>query len=90
MKNTHWQTVMFAAILFLMLGFGVSLWAIHEHNMILAVGGVILMATVCISWWFWVMFIIRSMMQMTDRTLKGVADIRDDLGQLKELLTEDK
>lgn len=48
------------------------------------------MATVCISWWFWVMFIIRSMMQMTDRTLKGVADIRDDLGQLKELLAEDK
>ena len=90
MKNTNWQTVMFAAIIFLLMGFGVSLWALYEHNTTLAVGGVILMATVCVSWWFWVMYIIRSMMRMTDNTLKNVAEIKTDIQHLKILLTEDK
>ena len=90
MKNTQWQTVMFAAIIFLLMGFGVSLWALYEHNTKLAVGGVILMATVCVSWWFWVMYIIRSMMRMTDNTLKNVAEIKESIEHLKILLTEDK
>ena len=88
MKNTHWKAVMFLALSLMMLGAGVSLWGIHEHLQSLAVTGIAIIGTVCVSWWFWVMFIIRTMMALNERTVGSLMDIQEDLSTVKVLLKE--
>ena len=88
MKNTHWKAVMFLALSLMAIGGGVSLWGIQHHLQSIAVTGLIIIGTVCISWWFWVMFIIRTMMSLNDRTVRSLIDIQEDLGTVKVLLKE--
>jgi quinol-cytochrome oxidoreductase complex cytochrome b subunit len=88
MKNTHWKAVMFLALTLMMLGAGVSLWGIQQHIQSIAVTGIVIIGTVCVSWWFWVMFIIRTMMTLNERTVSSLVGIQEDLGTVKILLKE--
>jgi len=88
MKNTHWKAVMFLALSLMAVGGGVSLWGIQQHIQSIAVTGLIIIATVCVSWWFWVMFIIRTMMALNERTVTSLGDIQHDLITVKVLLKE--
>jgi quinol-cytochrome oxidoreductase complex cytochrome b subunit len=88
MKNTHWKAVMFLALTLMAIGGGISLWGIQHHLQSIAVTGLAIIGTVCVSWWFWVMFIIRTMMSLNERTVKSLVDIQSDLGTVKVLLKE--
>lgn len=88
MKNTHWKAVMFLALTLMLLGAGVSMWGIHHHLKSIAVTGLAIIITVCVSWWFWVMFIIRTMMSLNEKTVNSLVDIQVDLGTVKVLLSE--
>jgi quinol-cytochrome oxidoreductase complex cytochrome b subunit len=88
MKNTHWKAVMFLALTLMMLGAGVSLWGIQHHIQPIAITGIAIIGTVCVSWWFWVMFIIRTMMALNERTVSSLVGIQEDLGTVKILLKE--
>ena len=79
---------MFLALALMAVGGGVSLWGIQQHLDSIALTGLAIIGTVCVSWWFWVMFIIRTMMSLNDRTVGRLLDIQDDLGTVKILLKE--
>lgn len=81
---------MFAALIFMLVGAGISIWAVHNHDQNLAIGGLILIGTVCVSWWFWVMFIIRSMINSTTKMIAGVDNIKTHITEIKILLQSDK
>jgi len=88
MKNTHWKAVMFLALTLMLLGGAVSFWGIHYHLQAIAVTGLVIISTVCVSWWFWVMFIIRTMMTLNERTVASLEGIHKDIGTVKTLLKE--
>ena len=88
MKNTHWKLVMFFAVLLVLVGGGMSLWAVHAHNQALAIAGIVVVITVCVSWWFWVMFIIRTMIDLNDKTLANVKTIHEGITTVKLLLRD--
>lgn len=88
MKNTHWKLVMFLALTLMAFGGGVSLWGIHHHLQSIAITGLAIIGTVCVSWWFWVMFIIRTMISLNERTVGSLVEIQSDLGTVKVLLKE--
>jgi len=79
---------MFLALSLMAIGGGVSLWGIQQHITSIALTGLVIIGTVCVSWWFWVMFIIRTMMALNNRTVLSLTEIQEDLGTVKILLKE--
>jgi hypothetical protein len=79
---------MFAAIILMLSGFGVSVYGLGVQSYNTALAGVITIGTVCVSWWFWVMFVIRSMIANADRTIANVADIKADIREVRSLIEQ--
>jgi hypothetical protein len=90
MNKTHWQFVMFVALTAMFMGLGVSLWGIKEHNLPITITGLATIAVVCISWWFWVMFIIRTMMNLNESTCGRLVEIKQGLNEALVLIQEYK
>jgi uncharacterized protein YybS (DUF2232 family) len=89
MKNINWKFVMFAAVILMLSGFAVSLYGLGAENYSTALVGLITVGTVCVSWWFWVMFVIRSMIANADRTIANVADIKAGIREVRSLIEQD-
>lgn len=72
---------------FMILGFTVSILSIHFNKDNLIYLGLAIIASVCVSWWFWVMFIIRSMVKHGLTTLENMDSIRYEIKEIKKLLS---
>jgi hypothetical protein len=79
----HWKTVMFVAIVGMLLGLAVSVWGIGQNDIKATWIGLIMIVAVCVSWWFWVMFIIRTMIECTEKTQRGLGEIKYDLREVR-------
>ena len=79
---------MFVAIVAMLTGLAVSFLGLDrdQHNLVLIGLGII--AAVCVSWWFWVMLVIKTMITTTDKTTNGLQDIKTKLGELRSLLQD--
>ncbi len=86
MKKINWQIVMFVAVVSMLLGLGVSLLGLDKDQNNLVLIGLGIIAVVCVSWWFWVMFVIKTMISANDKTTIGLLDIKTKLGELKALV----
>ena len=84
----HWMTVMFVAVVGMLLGLAVSMWGIGHDNVQAAWIGLITIGAVCVSWWFWVMFVIRTMIECTDKTQQGLGDIKQGIKEVKYLVRD--
>lgn len=51
--------------------------------------GIVTISAVCVSWWCWVMFIIRHMISTSERADRNLKDIKDGLSELKSLIATD-
>ena len=85
---------MFVAVIGMLLGLAVSIWGIGHENIKAAWIGLVLIAAVCVSWWFWVMFVIRTMLECTAKTQQGLGEIKYDLREVRTMIrnldSEDK
>lgn len=88
MKKINWQIVMFVAIVAMLTGLGVSLIGLDNDQHSLVLIGLGIIAAVCVSWWFWVMFVIKTMITGTAKTTDGLHDIKTKLGELKVLVQD--
>ena len=85
-KNLQWKCVMIGAVLFMIAGFALSLWAIDTGYTDLIYIGLFIIATVCVSWWVWVMIVIRTLLTNTTKTTKNLHGIKEDLGKVKSII----
>jgi protein-S-isoprenylcysteine O-methyltransferase Ste14 len=88
MNKQIWKLVMFGASLVLLLGFVVALWSVHEDSVTGVYLGLVTIGAVCVSWWFWVMFIIRTMISQSDRTCSQLKEVRTGISEVKHLVKE--
>ena len=79
---------MFVAVIAMFLGLTVSLWGIGHDNTKAAWLGLITIGAVCVSWWFWVMFVIRTMIECSNKTQQGLGDIKQGIKEVKSLVRE--
>lgn len=86
MKKINWQFVMFTAVILMLVGFCVSVLGLNKDQHNLIVIGLAIISIVCVSWWLWVMFVIKTMLAATDKTTNGLLDIKTKIGELKELV----
>jgi hypothetical protein len=88
MNKNIWKIVMFAAGIILILGFVIAIWSVNEHNVVGIYLGLVTIAGVCGSWWFWVMFIIRTMIKQNDKTCSELGQVKIGISQVKQLIRE--
>lgn len=85
-KKLKWQCVMVGAVLFMVSGFTLSLWALDTGYTSMVYIGLAIIATVCVSWWFWVMIVIKTIMGTTERTSTNIGTIKDEIGKIKSIV----
>jgi hypothetical protein len=88
MKKIHWKGVMFAAVIAMLVGMCISMWGIGHDNIKATWIGLITIGTVCISWWFWVMFVIRTVMKHTAQTEQGLDEIKQGIREVRGLVQD--
>ena len=86
MKKLNWQFVMFVTVIVMLTGLCVSLLGIDRDQHGLVLTGLGITSVVCVSWWFWVMFVIRTMLSATDRTTNKLNKIKIKIGEIRKLL----
>ena len=79
---------MFVAIVGMLLGLAVSIWGIGQNDIKATWIGLVVIMAVCVSWWFWVMFIIRTMIECSERTQQGLHEIKSGLGDVRSLVKD--
>lgn len=89
MKKEHWRLVMIFALLLMFVGASISVWGIENHSDRLTLIGLATIITVCVSWWFWVMFVIRSIIKNTETTCARLTEIMNGISEVKSLLKEE-
>ena len=80
--------MMVGTISVMLLGFLLALWAFDQHHALGMYTGLIMIGGVCVSWWFWVMFIIRAMISQNEKTCKNLTEVKDKLTEVKGLVKE--
>ena len=88
MKKINWQLVMFVAVIAMLVGLCISFLGLEKNQEDLVFVGLAIIAVVCVSWWFWVMFVIKTMLRINDKTTTGILDIKTKLGELKTIIQE--
>ena len=79
---------MFAAISAMLVGLALSVWGIGHDDIKATWIGLVLIVAVCVSWWFWVMFVIRTMIDCTEKTQRGLGEIKYDLREVRTMVKE--
>lgn len=79
---------MFVAIVGMLLGLAVSVWGIGHENLEATWIGLVMIVAVCVSWWFWVMFIIRTMIDCTERTQQSLGDIKTGIREVRGMVRD--
>lgn len=88
MNKNIWKTAMFGAALILMLGVAIAIWSIDEHYNIGIYLGLAIIAGVCMAWWIWVMFIIRTVTTQHEKTRAELTQVREGITQIKQLVQD--
>ena len=88
MKIIHWKIVMLIAVFLLLAGFGAAIWGHLASSQGIVIAGIATMVVVCASWWFWVMFVIRSMIRHTEQTTDNLGEIKLGIREVKRLVQE--
>ena len=77
---------MFVAVISMLIGLSISVWGIGYDNIKAAWLGLILIAAVCVSWWAWVMLMIRTMIDCSEKTQRGLGEIKYDLREVRTMI----
>lgn len=78
--------VMFTSMIVMVVGFILSLLGIHTNNHAFSYLGIGMMTVTSITWWFWVMFIIKDMFERVERTGDRIVEVKQELGVIRTLI----
>ena len=79
---------MFVAVVAILAGLAISAWGLGYGNIKATWIGLVIIVSVCISWWFWVMFIIRTMIDCTEKTQQGLGEIKYDIREVRTMIRD--
>ena len=86
-QKQQWTVMMTLSILLMVGGFMVAIVGIMMNNAVFSYFGLIMMAWVCVSWWFWVMFVIKDMFTKVDKAAHSIGEVKEEIGVVKRLIT---
>ncbi len=86
MKDHHWNIIMFGTSCFMFVGFLLALFGVYQKLDTYAYIGIVIMSTVCFTWWFWVMLVIKDMLLRTTKAQDGLGVVKEELGLIKKMI----
>jgi hypothetical protein len=90
MKPICWKTVAAISLLSMIVGFILACYGVKTDNDLFAYVGLVSIIVTCISWWVWVMLIIRTMWARTESALSLVGEIKQGIKEVRQLIREYK
>jgi type VI protein secretion system component VasK len=90
MKDVFWKSVLVISVFTMVLGFLISAYGVYSHDELFVYSGIVLIGITCMSWWIWVMIVIKSMWDFTQNTRNRVVDIRESIREVKDIFNEYK
>jgi ammonia channel protein AmtB len=90
MKNIFWKVAMVFSVITMIAGFAVSLHGINNQNYDTIYIGMVIIGVTCVSWWIWVMSVIKAMWDFTQSTVNKVQEIRLGVREVRKLFEEYK
>ena len=79
---------MFVAVVAILAGLVMAAWGLGYGNIKATWIGLVIIVSVCISWWFWVMLIIRTMMECTEKTQQRLGEIKYDIREVRHMIQD--
>ena len=67
-------------------GFLLALFGVYEKIDAFAYIGLVIMSSVCFTWWIWVMLVIKDMILRTTKAQDGLGVVKEELGLIKKML----
>lgn len=86
MKDHHWNIIMFGTSSFMFMGFLLSLLGVYTDRDTFAYIGIVIMSSVCFTWWIWVMLVIKDMILRTTKAQDGLGMVKEELGLIKKMI----
>jgi len=86
MKDHHWNIIMFGTSFFMFVGFLLALLGVYEELDHFAYIGIVIMSSVCFTWWVWVMLVIKNMIMQTTKAEAGLGEVKEELGLIKKMI----
>jgi hypothetical protein len=90
MKNIFWKIVMVLSVVTMITGFVAALYGIHYQDYDVIYLGMVVIGVTCVSWWVWVMSVIKAMWDFTQGTVNKVQEIRTSVKEVRRLFEEYK
>jgi len=90
MRNIFWKLVIVFSVVTLLSGLMISLFGVYSQDHTLAYSGLVVIALTCVSWWIWVMIVIKSMWEFAQSTVENVFEIRTGVKEVRKLVEEYK
>lgn len=67
-------------------GFLLALLGVYSDKDHFAYIGLVIMSSVCFTWWVWVMLVIKNMLVQTTKAEAGLGEVKDELGLIKKMI----
>ena len=77
---------MFGTSFFIFVGFLLALLGVYSDKDHFAYIGLVIMSSVCFTWWVWVMLVIKNMLVQTTKAEAGLGEVKDELGLIKKMI----
>lgn len=90
MKKIFWNASLILSMLFMVVGFITSVYGIFHQLQTFVYMGLMIIGVTCISWWIWVMIVIKQMYDVTKNSMSNIGDVREAIKEIKILVEEYK
>jgi hypothetical protein len=67
-------------------GFLLALFGVYEKIDAFAYIGIVIMSSVCFTWWIWVMLVIKDMILRTTKAQDCLGVVKEELGLIKKMI----
>lgn len=81
---------MLLSVITMITGFAVSLHGIQHQDYDIIYVGMMIIGITCVSWWIWVMSVIKAMWDFAQSTVNKVQEIRQGVKEVRKLFEEYK
>ena len=78
---------MFVTVIIMLIGVAISFYGLEKHSTEAVWIGLVTIIIICASWWLWVMFVIRTIIESNNRTHLGIKEIKDKISEVKLFLS---
>ena len=77
---------MFTSIILMVAGFAIALAGVYTNDHAFSYVGIGMMVITSVTWWFWVMFVVKDMFERVENAGDRMQEVKEELGLIRALI----